>query len=93
MPFMWKLVCEMASKCLLASEALLSQGQWSKEKLQVVINSNVCVTSFLLLCISIGHVKEYPTMHCFEIPRHTQSMIAFKILTEVISEFKLNNAF
>ena len=40
MPFMWKLVCELASKCLLASEALLSQGQWSKEKLQVVINSN-----------------------------------------------------
>ena len=24
----------------------------------------------------IGHVNEYPTMHHFRIPRHTQSMIA-----------------
>ena len=30
----------------------------------------------------IGHVYEYPIMHYFGIPRHTQSMIAYKILTE-----------
>ena len=29
-----------------------------------------------------GHVNEYPTMHCFGNPRHTQSMIAYMILTE-----------
>ena len=27
----------------------------------------------------IGHVNEYPTMHHFGIPRHSQSMIAYKI--------------
>ena len=31
---------------------------------------------------SIGHVNKYPTMHYFGIPRLTQSMIAYKILTE-----------
>ena len=30
----------------------------------------------------IGHVNEYPTMFYFRIPTHTQSMIAYKILTE-----------
>ena len=35
------------------------------------------------------HVKEYPTMHYFEIPRRTQSMIAYKILTEYLWEFRL----
>ena len=29
--------------------------------------------------LTIGHVNEYPTMHYFGIPRHTQSMIAYKI--------------
>ena len=28
-----------------------------------------------------GHVNEYPTMHYFIFPRHTQSMIAYKILS------------
>ena len=36
----------------------------------------------------IGHVNEYPTMHCFGIPRHTQSMIAYKILTEYFWKFQ-----
>ena len=31
---------------------------------------------------NIGNVNEYPSMHCFGIQRHTQSMIAYKILTE-----------
>ena len=35
-----------------------------------------------VMCLSIGHVNEYPTMHYFGIPRHCQSMIAYKILTE-----------
>ena len=34
------------------------------------------------LILKIGHVNEYPTMHYFGIPRHTQSMMAYKILTE-----------
>ena len=29
----------------------------------------------------IGHFDEYPTTHYFRIPRHTQSMNAYKILT------------
>ena len=35
------------------------------------------------LCIgmAIGHVSEYPTMHYFGNPRHTQSMIAYMILS------------
>ena len=32
-------------------------------------------------CIML--VDEYPTMHCFGIPRHTQPMIAYQILTEL----------
>ena len=28
----------------------------------------------------IKHVKEYPTMHCYGISRHTRSLIAYKIL-------------
>ena len=32
--------------------------------------------------ILILHVNEYPTMHYFIIFRHTQSMIAYNILTE-----------
>ena len=35
-----------------------------------------------ILSQTIGHVNEYPTMHYFGNPRHTQSMIAYKILTE-----------
>ena len=34
---------------------------------------------------TIGHVNEYLTMHYFGNPRHTQSMLAYKILTESIS--------
>ena len=36
----------------------------------------------------IGHVNEYPTMHYFGIPGHTQSMIAYKILTECFWKFQ-----
>ena len=31
---------------------------------------------------TIGHVNEYPTMQYFGIPRHAQSLIAYKMLTE-----------
>ena len=37
----------------------------------------------------IGYVNEYPTMHYFRIPRHTQSMIAYKIFTEYFWKFQL----
>ena len=40
-------------------------------------------TTILLM----GHVNEYPTMHYFGIPGHTQSMIAYKILTEYLWKF------
>ena len=32
--------------------------------------------------------NEYPTMHYFEIPRHTQSMIAYSFLTEYFWKFQ-----
>ena len=31
--------------------------------------------------MAIGHVSEYPTMHYFGNPRHTQLIIAYMILT------------
>ena len=40
-------------------------------------------------CMSTGHINEYPTMHYFGVPRHTQSTIAYKILTEYFWEFQL----
>ena len=33
-------------------------------------------------CTVIGHGNEYPTMHYFGNPRHTQSLIVYMILTE-----------
>ena len=36
----------------------------------------------------VGHVNEYPTMHYFGNPRHTQSMIAYMILTEYFWKFQ-----
>ena len=36
----------------------------------------------------IGHVNEYPTMHYFETPRHTQPMIEYNILTEYFWKFQ-----
>ena len=41
----------------------------------------------------LGYVNEYPTMHYFGIPRHTQSMIAFEILTEYFWKFQWLIAF
>ena len=38
--------------------------------------------------ITIGHINAYPTMHHFGIPRHTHSMIAYKILTEYLWKVK-----
>ena len=36
------------------------------------------------VCLIIGHVNEYHTMHYFRNPRHTQSIITYKILTEYL---------
>ena len=43
---------------------------------------NEILQSFIRFSLLVGHVNEYPTMHYFGNPRHTQSMIAYKILTE-----------
>ena len=37
---------------------------------------------------TIGHVNEYPTTHYFGNPRHTQSMVAYMILTEYVWKFQ-----
>ena len=36
---------------------------------------------------AIGHVNEYPTMHCFGNPRHIESIITFTILMEYFWKF------
>ena len=36
----------------------------------------------------IWHVNEYPTIHYFGTPRHTQSMIAYIILTKYLLKFQ-----
>ena len=41
---------------------------------------------------SIGYVNEYPMMHCFGNPRHTQSMITYMNLTEYFWKFQLKIA-
>ena len=41
---------------------------------------------------SKGHVTEYSTMHYFGIPRHTKTMIAYKILTEYFWKIKIKIA-
>ena len=38
--------------------------------------------------ITIGHGNEYPIMHRFGFPRHTQSMLAQKTVTEYFSRFR-----
>ena len=40
------------------------------------------------MVVPIGHVNEYPTMHCFGNPRHTQSMIVYMIWTEYFWRFQ-----
>ena len=40
--------------------------------------------------ISIGHVYEYPAVKYFENPRHTQSMIAYMVLTKMPGNFSEN---
>ena len=51
------------------------------EQVFYVIQSTFC------LC-EMEHVNEYPTMHYYEIPGHTQSMIAYKILTKYFWKFQ-----
>ena len=43
---------------------------------------------YLYVTISIGYVNEYPKMHYFGNPRHTQPMIANKILNEYFWKFQ-----
>ena len=48
-----------------------------------------CVSNFptMQLVTGIEHVNEYPIMQYFGIPRHTQSIIAYKTLTENFWKF------
>ena len=43
---------------------------------------------FLFVELAIGHVNEYPTMHYYGIPIQTQSMIAYKTLTEYFWKYQ-----
>ena len=42
----------------------------------------------ILLHAAIGHVNEYPALHYFWNPRHTQPMIAYIIMTEYFWKFQ-----
>ena len=42
----------------------------------------------IMIVMIIGLVNEYPTMHYFGNPRHTQSMIAYVILTGYLWKFQ-----
>ena len=47
------------------------------------LNYGILFTSSVSeIWVAIGHVNEYPSMHYFGIPRHTQSIIAYTILTK-----------
>ena len=56
---------------------LLGRQRFSKGRYVVVV-----------VVVLIGHVNEYPTMHYIGIPRHAQSMIAYKTLTEYLWKFQ-----
>ena len=54
------------------------------------ISNAACVHTkpFWMSQIPIGRVNEYPTMHYFGLPRHTQSVIAYMICTEYLWKFQ-----
>ena len=52
------------------------------------LHCNSISAILIMVNLLIGHVNEYPTMHGFGISRHTQSMIAYKILTEYLWKFQ-----
>ena len=51
-----------------------------------MVNPVNCIKVFR--AVQIGRVNVYPTMHYFRIPRHTQSMIDNKIVTEYFSKLQ-----
>ena len=64
----------------------------------MVINDHDLMNDKMMLdkdrySISIGRVNEYPTIHYFGNPRHTQSMVAYMILTEYFWKFQRKIAF
>ena len=56
------------------------------EHFQYVYVSTVMSLATAQRSEEIGHVNEYPTMHYFGNPKHTQLMIAYMILTEYFLE-------
>ena len=65
------------------SECYASLQQHLKNSSKREVNKCWCC-----FCSTIGHVNEYHTMHYFGNPRHTQSMIAYMILTERFWKFQ-----
>ena len=57
-------------------------------KFMTVARNNLPCLTIVKSQFAIGRVNEYLTMHYIGIPRHTQSMIAYKILTEYIWIFQ-----
>ena len=72
-----------------AKDAIKLEGGWEQDCCYVV---GVVTGSPVDRFNTKGHVYEYPTMHYFGIPRHTQSLIAYRLLTEYFWKFQYKNA-
>ena len=79
---------EVTTECL--AHLILLMGKHTNIKFHSLRMNTWSIRGSLLwgFCITIGHVNEYPTMHYFGLPRQTQSMIAYGILTEYFWKFQ-----
>ena len=78
---------------VLGNKLFSQSDQWSIITfISLIIIIQLWELSHLTMWMFIGHVNEYPTMHYFGIPRHTQSIIACEILTEYFWKLQWTNA-
>ena len=64
---------------------LLFLDFWSTKYISIICDQS---ENHVINPVAIGHVNEYPAMHYFGNPRHTQSMIEYMILTEYFWKFQ-----
>ena len=72
-----------------APSHLLFLPMWQQKSIFFTVWHFGClILSYNYTCIPwIGHAYEYPTMHFSGIPRHAESTMAYKILTEYFWKF------
>ena len=64
---------------------LADDEAWRIEITDIPEVTEVCIMESMA---QLGHVNEYPAMHYFGNPKHTQLMIAYMILTEYFWKFQ-----